>query len=295
MSLAFAYHKNKDYSNAFKLYLELAEEGDASAEYFTGYCYESGKGTQMDIQKAVYWYKKAAEKENISAQAALGYFYETGIGVEKDEEKAFSLYKRAAEKGDSFGQKMLAFAYYEGNGTPKNGKLALYWMEKAKENGDEGAEKILPSLETLVMNEKEYGDTSTEGLNSKSSITVLMDKRNTVYYVPCKINGVKADFIFDTGAGAISLSSYFANELIKQGKLTDNDYIGEGSSRIADGSISSVLVVNIKDVEIGGLHLYNVKAVIKEQQNAPLLLGQTAIEKLGRITIDGYKLIIHRE
>ena len=38
----------------------------------------------------------------------------------------------------------------------------------------------------------------------------------------------------------------------------------------------------------------NVKATIKQQQNAPLLLGQSAIEKLGKITIDGYKLIIHK-
>ena len=64
---------------------------------------------------------------------------------------------------------------------------------------------------------------------------------------------------------------------------------------IADGNTTDVLVVNIKDVEIGGLHLNNVIATIKQQQNAPLLLGQSAIEKLGKITIDGYKLIIHRK
>ena len=39
----------------------------------------------------------------------------------------------------------------------------------------------------------------------------------------------------------------------------------------------------------------DVKATIKDQLNAPLLLGQSAIEKLGKVTIDGYKLIIHRE
>jgi predicted aspartyl protease len=43
------------------------------------------------------------------------------------------------------------------------------------------------------------------------------------------------------------------------------------------------------------LHLYNVRASIKDQQNAPLLLGQSAIEKLGKVTIDGHKLIIHKD
>ena len=79
------------------------------------------------------------------------------------------------------------------------------------------------------------------------------------------------------------------------GLLSDEDLLGYGKSTIADGSTQDVVVVNIRDVEIGGLHLYNVKASIKEQQNAPLLLGQSAIEKLGRVTIDGYKLIIHKD
>ena len=122
-----------------------------------------------------------------------------------------------------------------------------------------------------------------------------MNKRNYVYYVPCKINGLNADFIFDTGAGMISLSSRFAKQLVDTGRLSENDLVGTGNSTIADGSRTQVLIANIKDVEIGGLHLYNVKASIKEQQNAPLLLGQSAIEKLGKVTIDGYKHIIHRE
>lgn len=110
----------------------------------------------------------------------------------------------------------------------------------------------------------------------------------------CKINGFAADFIFDTGAGMISLSSSFAKQLVDRGLLSENDIEGVANSHVADGRVSEVLVANIRDVEIGGLHLYNVKAMITDQQNAPLLLGQSAIEKLGKVTIDGYKLIIHR-
>ena len=93
----------------------------------------------------------------------------------------------------------------------------------------------------------------------------------------------------------ISLSLSFAQQLLATGRLSESDIVGTANSMVADGRVSQVLIANIKDVEIGGLHLYNVKANIKEQQNAPLLLGQSAIEKLGRITIDGYKLIIHRD
>jgi clan AA aspartic protease (TIGR02281 family) len=247
-----------------------------------------------DFQKAFSWYKKAADKEDPAGMASLGFFYEMGIVVEKDEKKAFSLYKRAAEKGVPLGQARLGLAYYEGMGTQKNNDLALYWMGKATENGDEEAVELLATLKELIAYEKQYGVQQPYVTNG-NTITIIMDKRNSIYYVPCKINGEKADFVFDTGAGLISLSSDFAERLKNLGLLTDEDFLGYGTSMIADGSTHDVLVVNIRDVEIGGLHLYNVRASIKDQQNAPLLLGQSAIEKLGKVTIDGHKLIIHKD
>ena len=39
----------------------------------------------------------------------------------------------------------------------------------------------------------------------------------------CKINGIQADFIFDTGAGMISLSSSFAQSLYYKG-LSESDF-----------------------------------------------------------------------
>jgi tetratricopeptide (TPR) repeat protein len=52
------------------------------------------------------------------------------------------------------------------------------------------------------------------------------------------------------------------------------------------------MAVVLRDVEIGGLHLKNVDAVIIEGQNVPLLLGLSAIQKLGKVTLSGNRLII---
>lgn len=145
----------------------------------------------------------------------------------------------------------------------------------------------------IAIYEKELGqsnNTTTHG-----TTTILMKKMNGVFYIPCKINGVQADFVFDTGAGAISLSTGFAQTLMSRGVLSEPDFRGNNQVKNANGIIYNSTVVNIKDVEIGGLHLRNVLASILEQQNAPLLLGQSAIQKLGKITIDGNKLIIHTE
>ena len=101
-----------------------------------------------------------------------------------------------------------------------------------------------------------------------------------------------ADFIFDTGAGMISLSASFIEKLKKQGLISKGDFVGQTKTRLADGRLQTSSVVNIKDVEIGGLHLKNVNATIKKQQDAPLLLGLSAIEKLGSVTISSNQLII---
>jgi aspartyl protease family protein len=122
-------------------------------------------------------------------------------------------------------------------------------------------------------------------LQSNKSI-VKMRKIGGVYYVPCKINGTEMDFIFDTGASDITISLTEARFLRKQGKLTDDDFVGIQQYRIANGSICEGMVVILKKVEIGNREFNNVQASIVDNLDAPLLLGQSALAKFGKISID---------
>lgn len=54
----------------------------------------------------------------------------------------------------------------------------------------------------------------------------------------------------------------------------------------ADGSISEGTVINLRRVNFGGTELNNVRASIVKNQKAPLLLGQSVLNKLGKIVID---------
>ena len=60
----------------------------------------------------------------------------------------------------------------------------------------------------------------------------------------------------------------------------------------ADGSISEGTVINLRHVEFGGLELPNIQASIVKNQIAPLLLGQSILEKLGKIEIDNEKRLL---
>ena len=81
-----------------------------------------------------------------------------------------------------------------------------------------------------------------------------MEKEGGVRHVWIEINGIRLRFIFDTGASSICISPAEAEVLFRQG--------------------------------IGDLVLDNVKATVVDNVNAPLLLGQTVLERFGSIEID---------
>ena len=121
---------------------------------------------------------------------------------------------------------------------------------------------------------------------------ILLTKQNGVYTIPCSINGVKRSLVFDTGASTVTISMQLAELLYRQGKLSDSDIKGYGRSQTASGHIVDNMAIVLKDIEISGLHLKNVDAVVIEGQNVPLLLGLSAIQKLGKVTLQGNRLII---
>ncbi|PWK16766.1 retropepsin-like aspartic protease [Xanthomarina spongicola] len=123
--------------------------------------------------------------------------------------------------------------------------------------------------------------------------TINLDKTNGVYTVPCKVNGIPMDFIFDTGASNVTISLTEATFLIKQGLLGKNDIKESVKYQIANGDINEGTNIILREIEIAGLKIKNVKATIVHEQNAPLLLGMSALSQLGKIEIENNKLIIN--
>ena len=126
-----------------------------------------------------------------------------------------------------------------------------------------------------------------------AEVRIHMEKESGVYKVPCTVNGLKMKFIFDTGAATVCMSSTYAEMMLENGYLKESDIKGTSKSSIADGSVIDNVVINLRKVEIAGLTIENVPAVVVPTQNAPLLLGQSVIQQLGRVSIDGEDLVIH--
>ena len=78
---AVSAYERKNYPVALKIFTELAEQGDAAAQFNLGVMYANGEGVPKDASQAVTWYRKAAEQGVAQAQFNLGVMYASGEGV----------------------------------------------------------------------------------------------------------------------------------------------------------------------------------------------------------------------
>ncbi len=124
------------------------------------------------------------------------------------------------------------------------------------------------------------------------TLEVPFTKDGNMCMVKCTINNLPLHFIFDTGASSISMSDVEATFMMKNGYLSSKDVVGKQHFLTADGSVSEGTVLNLRNVNFGGVNLDNIQASVVKNQRAPLLLGQTVMQKLGRIEIDNERRVL---
>ncbi len=129
--------------------------------------------------------------------------------------------------------------------------------------------------------------------SEKSNVNKLdMEVENGVRYVWIEVNGIRLRFIFDTGASNICISPIEASVLYRQGTLKKEDILSTQYFQDATGRISEGTKINLRLIKIGNIELENVEATVIDNVNAPLLLGQTVLERFGSIEIDNDNNVI---
>jgi len=123
-------------------------------------------------------------------------------------------------------------------------------------------------------------------------IPFTKDNGSSLCNVKCKINGLPLYFIFDTGASSVSFSQVEATFMVKNGYIDKKDVVGNQYFLDATGNVSVGTILNLRNVDFGGLKLTNVRASVVQNQRAPLLLGQSVLGRLGKIEIDNQQQVM---
>jgi hypothetical protein len=101
LSLPLCAYSNDDGSSSteFRENLLPAEQGDAKAQVFVAYLYETGQGVTRNYTKAAEWYGRAARQGNPVAQTQLGNMYRLGRGVPQNYVIAYMWFELAKRQG----------------------------------------------------------------------------------------------------------------------------------------------------------------------------------------------------
>lgn len=119
------------------------------------------------------------------------------------------------------------------------------------------------------------------------------DMGNNLVTLPVTINGMGVEMIFDTGASSTTISLQEAKYLAKHGKLEKADILGVENLSVADGSNVKGLIINLKELVIGGkITIFNTPANVIMNQEAPLLLGASVFEQFREVSVDRKEQVV---
>lgn len=127
-----------NYAKALGLYLQVARQGNPSAQFVVGGMYYKGQGIDPDRRQAFVWLLKAADQGVSSPESLsiIGSMYLQGTGVPQNYQEARKYLQQAADLGDLEAQKNLAYMYYNGLTGKPDYKKALRLYKEAALEGD---------------------------------------------------------------------------------------------------------------------------------------------------------------
>jgi TPR repeat protein len=134
--LAREFKPQDAYAKSLRELKQLAEKGDAAAQFKIGLIYYSGQGVARDYLEALKWFREAALQKHSLARYNVGYMYAKGEGTPQDYVEAAKWYRQAAEQGNQLAQYNLGYMYEKGQGVLADEVQALMWYNLASIQGE---------------------------------------------------------------------------------------------------------------------------------------------------------------
>ena len=152
-----------------------------------------------------------------------------------------------------------------------------------------------PYFETSNASIEQDGNSSESELSSGDIVAVPFIESNGVKYIEVELNRTfTVRMILDSGCSGALISVAEAQHLYSKGVLTDEDFVGKSKSMIADGSVVENMVVNLREVIIGGKIICpNVQATVSSNAQVPLLLGNEILNRTASYTVDNQNKTIN--
>lgn len=130
--------------------------------------------------------------------------------------------------------------------------------------------------------------------NSDEEVVVPFEEQGGVKLIDVMVNRqFTVKMILDSGCSGTLISIAEAKYLYEKGCFTQDDILGTTKSQIADGSIVENMVINLRELVIGGqIACSNVTATVSANAQAPLLLGNEVLNRAPSYSVDNKNKVI---
>jgi predicted aspartyl protease len=133
-------------------------------------------------------------------------------------------------------------------------------------------------------------DTSTSVHRSDvapaGSESIGMEREGGVYVIPVRFNDtITLNAIVDSGASDVSIPVDIVSTLIRTKTITDQDFLGQQTYILADGSKVPSQRFRIRSLKVGSITIENVVASIASV-NGEILLGQSFLNRFKSWSVD---------
>ena len=264
-------YDNQDYKKAFKIYEELASNGNANAQYALGLMHAKGNGVIQDYKKAVYWYEKAAIQGILEAKYMLSFVYRHVDG-EGDINKATKWLIEAAKNGHHealYDIGTYYYGYYYNSYINKDGKedyiKAFEYFREAARRGNKDAEREILKLEEKDINW--HIKAANQGLPESQNIlgvayvagkVIPEDNEKAFYWFIKSAKGGSDQALYNIGA------MYYNGYGTKQDYVKAFEYYRKAASHGNKDAQNEILNIKEKDIN---WHIKAANQGLPESQN----------------------------
>lgn len=125
-------------------------------------------------------------------------------------------------------------------------------------------------------------------VNPEDNIVQLESAKGSLV-VPAVINGITVNLMIDPNDRGFIFSLAEAQKLLQTGAITKDDFVGDPTKILAEGSIADRAVFKIRELRIGPRTASNIEASVSHKLTEGVIIGESTISTLGRFKIDQAK------
>ena len=162
-------------------------------------------------------------------------------------------------------------------------------LEIGDENSESFNEIAMPCISLVLEDNSEFKSSNTYNIDDIEgdkylSFIPLVDYLGRGYKIKISISGVSKYYLFDTGASDLIIDRDTERELLLNGGLKRENYLGKTQYTTANNQIMEAQMVKVNNITIGDFTLSNV--VISIVDEGSLLCGKSFLDKFYKWKID---------